>query len=50
MLTRDPKAQLVVFVVVRKVILLHLPQVSRKFCVVESIMRAVVEHIFCTVE
>lgn len=30
---------------VRKVILLHLPQVSRKFCVVQSVMRAVIEDI-----
>jgi len=29
----------------RKVILLHFPQVSRKFCVVQSVMRAVVEDV-----
>jgi hypothetical protein len=32
--TRDPEPQLVVFVVVREVILLHLPQVSGEFRVV----------------
>ena len=44
-LTCNSEAQLVVFVVVCKVILLHLLQVSRKFRVVQSIMRAVIEDV-----
>ena len=43
--TRNSEPQLVVFVVVRQVIFFHLLQVSRKFRVMQSVMRAVVEHV-----
>ena len=41
----DPETEIEVLVVVREMVLLHLPHVLRQFRVVEGVMHAVVQYI-----